>query len=156
VKSGDFTSTNPKEGYSTVTYIDPSEVTSPQANVSDVRPIVDGREDSWSAALLKWNELLAVGLRWNGGGGSEGQKPSPGNPQSRGLPTWFILPDEIAAAVLHALAQYGLGGGKINKAQAIQWVKEALQKLDGPDPRSEEFAKRVKKVVMAMKESGEI
>jgi hypothetical protein len=43
-------------------------------------------------------------LRWNGD--SEDQRfPGIGNPQSRGVPTWFILPEEIAEVVISMLKE---------------------------------------------------
>jgi hypothetical protein len=141
-------------------YIDPSEVTSPQANISRVRPIIDKGAGEWSAALITWNRSPAVGLRWNGEE-MEGRKtPHPGNPQSRGLPIWFIVPDEVAPGVLQALLKHGLGGGDIDADLARQWVEEELQRWNVAETGSlsarEDFANRVAEVVRTMKEAGEI
>lgn len=44
---------------------------------------------------MTWDKQVGrIGVRWNGGEG-EGV----GNPQSRGVATWFILPEPIAAMV---------------------------------------------------------
>jgi len=47
-----------------------------------------------------------VGIRWNG---SE-DGPGIGNPQSRGNATWFILPEELAQAVLNRLDEITMSG----------------------------------------------
>jgi hypothetical protein len=81
-------------------YISPDSVLSPKGMVEDVEVIYDkGPEDgSWSIVKLKWNKRDAVGIRYNG----DAQTSNLGLPQSRGIPTWFILPKEIESAVLAA------------------------------------------------------
>ena len=76
-------------------YVKPDLVTSPKGRISDLEVIYDGGEGSWSLARMKWDGEESVGLRWNGGSDDH-----IGNPQSRGVPTWFILPDEIARVVI--------------------------------------------------------
>ncbi len=83
-----------------MSYIRPSEVISPKDKVSDVRVIVEGGPGDSSVALLNYDGVKSVGVRWNGTDGSR-----VGNPQSRGVGTWFILPEKLAALVLS-----GLGG----------------------------------------------
>jgi hypothetical protein len=65
--------------------------------VSDLNIIFDGGESSYSVAKLRWDGDPAVAVRWNGGDSAPFQ--GLGNPQSRGIPTWFILPDSIADLV---------------------------------------------------------
>ena len=48
----------------------------------------------WSLARMLWDGYPAVGVRWNG------SSDWVGTPQSRGLPTWFILPDPLAQLAL--------------------------------------------------------
>lgn len=81
-------------------YIDPRQVLSPKGVVKNLRVVFDsGRtSQSWSVATLTWNDTQRVGLRWNGEEGDEGK----GNPQSRGNPTWFIVPEPLAQEVIHA------------------------------------------------------
>ena len=74
-------------------YIPPSMVLSPKGRIAKLNVIYDGGEGSWSMAEMEWDESPALGLRWNG------EEGSIGNPQSRGLPTWFIVPDELAEAI---------------------------------------------------------
>lgn len=85
-----------------MSYVKPELVVSPKSLVSDLKVIYDGGESSWSLAEMKWDGEKAVGLRWNGGS-DDPRFPGIGNPQSRGVPTWFILPDEIAEVVINML-----------------------------------------------------
>jgi len=71
-------------------YIDPSKVISPKASVSSVRVIEDKGEGSYSVARLTYDGKSVLACRWNGGE----EEPS-GHPNSRGIPTWFIIPDEM-------------------------------------------------------------
>lgn len=54
------------------------------------------------AAVAKgmWNDNPVLAMRWNGDEGNP-----IGNPQSRGLPTWFIVPDEFRKAILDRLEE---------------------------------------------------
>ncbi|HXB22310.1 MAG TPA: hypothetical protein VNV88_13055 [Candidatus Solibacter sp.] len=80
-----------------MSYVDPKTVLSPKGSVSDVQVIfnVGPVEGSWSVAKLVWQGESAVGIRWNGD-----EKRKTGTPQSRGNPTWFIVPWELAPRVL--------------------------------------------------------
>lgn len=73
-------------------YTPPDTVLSPKGSVSNLRVLMDTGEDGWSIAALQWEGKERLGVRWNG------NPTNPiGNPQSRGIPTWFVLPDELAA-----------------------------------------------------------
>ena len=80
-------------------YHDPRTVLSPKDMVKSVEVIYDAGpvDSSWSVARLKWGDSPAVGIRWNGDAQS-----SKGLPQARGNPTWFIVPRQLADAVLAA------------------------------------------------------
>ena len=84
-------------------YFDPNRVQSPKASVGkdSVKVVHNGGESQkddpwsgWSVAELEWDGHPSVGIRWNGNGNNVG------NPQSRGVPTWFILPEIVASVVL--------------------------------------------------------
>jgi hypothetical protein len=114
-------------------YTEPKDVTSPQTSVSNVRPILDGGEWEYSLALLNWDDEPALGIRWNGGMQVSRQgkkKQHPGNPQSRGLPIWFILPPNLILPVLKALKNE-LGGESIDKKLAEKQVLEEIKRLEG-------------------------
>lgn len=85
-----------------MSYVKPDLVRSPKNKVSDLEVIYDGGENGWSLAKMKWEGEEAIGLRWNGGS-DDPRFPGIGNPQSRGVPTWFILPDEVAEVVIDML-----------------------------------------------------
>jgi hypothetical protein len=72
----------------------PETVTSPKGSVSNLRVLLNTGEHGWSLAAMRWEDRDALGIRWNGHAGNP-----LGNPQSRGIPTWFILPDELAATI---------------------------------------------------------
>jgi hypothetical protein len=62
--------------------------------------LYDGGQGAWSAARLGWCGEEKLGIRWNGDEGS-----GIGNPQSRGNPTWFVIPDELASVVLDRIEE---------------------------------------------------
>jgi hypothetical protein len=108
-------------------YIDPHHVDSPKSSVTDVIPVYDGGEGETSVALLKWEGEDRVAMRWNGGTENHSQRPTPGNPQSRGFPTWFVLPPIFDVAILQALLENGLlGGGFIEKEKAEDAIRRAI------------------------------
>jgi hypothetical protein len=79
--------------------IDPKDVHSPRDRwtLIDVLAELGGPDSNWWAlALGHWDDIPCLAARWNGDAEIEGSK---GNPISRGYPTWFILPDEMAEAM---------------------------------------------------------
>lgn len=89
-------------------YQDPSKVDSPRGRWKLFDVLHDGGEGADSLAVGEWDGERVLASRWNGHDGSVG------NPQSRGLPTWFIIPSWLYDAILK--------GGKIpaNKAAIAQ------------------------------------
>ena len=81
-----------------MSYIKPENVTSPKSGWNLRRVVYDGGANQWSAAEgqwyngTEWENVLAI--RWNGN-----TEKIIGNPQSRGYPTWFIVPKSLEAAV---------------------------------------------------------
>lgn len=83
-------------------YIKPDQVTSPQDCVSNIRVLFDGKEGSFSLALINWNGNDCYAVRWNVAerewsdqDKQNGNKKCVGMPSSRGYPVWFVLPDEL-------------------------------------------------------------
>lgn len=110
-----------------MSYIDPKHVNSPKNSVTDLMPVYDAGEWESSVALLKWDGEDRVAMRWNGGTENPGEKPSPGNPQSRGLPTWFVIPPIFDVVVLQTLLEQKLiGGGSIDSKEAEEAIHNAL------------------------------
>lgn len=87
-------------------YVDPSEVVGPRKTWKTKRiEFSTGRgtedEPGWSVASGLLNGTPALAMRWNGRDGDSG----PGSPQSRGFPTWFIIPAELAPGVMREIAR---------------------------------------------------
>jgi hypothetical protein len=79
-------------------YIKPNNVQSPKAHWHLFEVIIDKGAGSPAYALGTWDGERRVGFRWNG------SDESPiGNPQSRGLPTWTMLDEELHPAVVGLL-----------------------------------------------------
>lgn len=76
-------------------YVPPEQVSSPKKHWKLLTVLESGKANSGSLALGRWEDKPVVALRWNG------CESNPlGNPQSRGLATWFIVPDEYRDAML--------------------------------------------------------
>jgi hypothetical protein len=91
-------------------YVDPSKVVSPKANWTLIKVLRNGEthgkgDDDAALAIGNWDELDGEGpypvfaMRWNG---SKKSETGVGNPQSRGLPTWFIVPYWMNDAILNS------------------------------------------------------
>jgi hypothetical protein len=91
-------------------YTDPESVLSPKGAVADLRVLLNTGEDGWAVASMQWNGEDALGIRWNGHPGNP-----LGSPQSRGIPTWFIVPAEVAS-ILHGRFGDSSGGLEIQDA----------------------------------------
>jgi hypothetical protein len=85
-------------------YITPDKVTSPRRNWALTHVLETGEKPDSNGhrvaiSIGKWNQIPVLGMRWNG------SKESPiGTPQSRGLPTWFIIPRRLQDAVVKTLS----------------------------------------------------
>lgn len=75
-----------------LTYMMPEMVRSPKARLSEVTILMDKGENSWSFAEVIWDKKKCFAVRWNGSFNDSSHNI--GTPQSRGLPMWFILPDD--------------------------------------------------------------
>lgn len=81
-------------------YIKPELVQSPRNKVADLKIIADKGEKSWALAKMTWDgDPEVYGMRWNGRDENHGI----GNPQSRGVPTWFILPTNVGSLIESSL-----------------------------------------------------
>jgi hypothetical protein len=91
----------------------PEHVTSPRANWTLIKVLHRGDPSEpekhdpagYSMAVGRWGESLdeqypCLAIRWNCNEG----RPA-GHPHSRGLPTWFIVPEPLVAGMLGALPQ---------------------------------------------------
>lgn len=84
-------------------------VISPRDCVSHVQVIYDGGAipGEYAVARLDWNGQPTMGIRWNiterelnNPAKANGTIPCVGEPNSRGYPTWFILPDTFLQNIL--------------------------------------------------------
>lgn len=75
-------------------YRDPAAVQAPKTRWSLGKILCNTGQRGWSIAEGVWDASPTLGIRWNG----DDDGGSPGNPQSHGNPTWFILPDELHQA----------------------------------------------------------
>ena len=96
-------------------YQDPKNVDSPRGRWRLIEVLRNGGDESDSLAVGMWDGRPALAMRWNGSSEEQGV----GNPQSRGLPTWFILPDWCRAGVL---GKADLDPQALNRAKAILGV----------------------------------
>jgi len=85
-------------------YITPDKVTSPRRMWSLTRVLEfgehpDSHGDRVAIAIGRWEGSPCLGMRWNG----DADRPI-GTPQSRGLPTWFIIPKRLHDGVIATLS----------------------------------------------------
>lgn len=74
------------------------EVVSPKANLKVIKQI-EVENQHYTIAEVKWKEETAIGIRWNCTENERKNKNQKdkfiGTPNSRGYPTWFILPNDF-------------------------------------------------------------
>jgi hypothetical protein len=87
-------------------YQDPRQVKSPKPAITHLKVLYDGGEQvdsggewsGWSVAGFEWFEVRVLGIRWNGS--TENPDVSNiGNPQSRGIATWYVCPKPLEDTV---------------------------------------------------------
>ena len=79
-------------------YPQPEGITAPKLHWSLIKVLHKGDPEDYSIAIGKWDNESCLALRWNA---CEGRPI--GNPQSRGLPTWFIVPNPLVDPILGTL-----------------------------------------------------
>ena len=79
----------------TLSYIPPDEILSPRRNWTLIEVLVDMGEDNIALSIGRWDGNKVLAMRWNGTADRR-----IGNPQSRGMGTWFVVPDEYREAIL--------------------------------------------------------
>jgi hypothetical protein len=81
-----------------MSYLRPEDCHSPRNRWSLFTVLEDHGPEDFSVAIGRWDGDACLAMRWNG------SKENPvGNPQSRGLPTWFIMPDQYADKIIESL-----------------------------------------------------
>lgn len=119
-----------------MSYINPVSVISPKDRLHNLQVIHDQGAGAWSLARFQWEGREGcLGLRWNGD-----ERSGVGSPQSRGVPTWFMVPEELTEAILKeaekikARAQSDLMAGYAEMAadsareqEAQEWSENLLK-----------------------------
>lgn len=81
-------------------YIEPHNVISPKRRWILVAVLDQGSEEDSALAIGRWDNEPALAMRWNG----SNDNPI-GNPQSRGLPTWFVVPEKYREWIIRDLPE---------------------------------------------------
>jgi hypothetical protein len=81
-----------KDNKESMNYMRPEMVRSPKNMLSGLNVLLDKGEGEWSLAEVIWEKKERLAVRWNGS--FDEKNHGVGTPQSRGLPMWFILPDD--------------------------------------------------------------
>lgn len=110
-------------------YYNPSTVFSPRDCIEKVHVLFDGGHGSnpYSLAMVTWQGVDCIGIRWNVNQREwnhplkkAGTEICLGEPNSRGYPTWFILPTDLLSGLM-------LGDGEF-----IEAIKTALDTMNKP------------------------
>jgi len=83
----------------TSAYTDPRTVRSPKEHWMLIDVLDNRGEGEHSIAIGEWDGNRVLAIRWNGNAGELG------NPQSRGIPTWFVLPSEYNTKLVETLPE---------------------------------------------------
>jgi hypothetical protein len=114
-------------------YVDPITVVSPRNRIRSHDLLYSTGPGGWSVALLDFDGGERLGIRWNG----SQDEPGIGNPQSRARPTWFVVPEELAAVVRERVEEVansqegGLLAGYRDMANDQEHEAEALEWCEG-------------------------
>lgn len=100
-------------------YVPPNEVTSPADKWELKGVLCDEGEGRIAIAFGVWDKVLRIAIRWNG---ESAPSRTLGLPQSRGHPTWFILPDSIGVAVVQLLSVQDAAGSGYVRREDLQRV----------------------------------
>jgi hypothetical protein len=124
-------------------YIRPADVHAPKRHWSLVCVLFDGGPSDSpnptpsSLAIGRWDNEPALAMRWNG------NEESPlGNPQSRGLPTWFIVPEQHWKQILET-EQYKFSGDKIKFARDFLEFRNVYFLNRCPNPACRDYQQLV-------------
>jgi hypothetical protein len=114
-------------------YVEPTTVLSPRSSIRSVDVIYNTNGGGWSVARIRWEDSESLGIRWNG----SDDAPGLGSPQSRGNPTWFILPQELHDVIMAKVEEMAISapGGLLDQyremANDVQHEKEATEWSEG-------------------------
>jgi hypothetical protein len=125
-------------------YVHPETVLSPRSKVGRIIEIIYDAgpvASSWAAAIIEFDGERRLALRWNGDDTSH-----KGNPQSRGQPTWFTVPEPVADSLEKLIREkFESSDGELaaryremaadtdRESEAAQWSEGLLS--DALDPK---------------------
>lgn len=93
-----------EDGWIEVTYDNAEKIEFPRQKIGSIKKILHiDTIDRWAVSFLLWENKHRLATRWFWS--------RIGDPNSRGYPTWHILPDELAKPILNDL----LNNNKISK-----------------------------------------
>jgi hypothetical protein len=83
-------------------FVQPEDITAPRAHWSLIKVLFKGDPEGFSIALGYWTtdegeKYVVLAVRWN----ACEWRPV-GNPHSRGLPTWFVLPEPLVEPIIES------------------------------------------------------
>lgn len=81
-------------------YVPATKVISPKRHWALIAVLEDEGPGESALAVGRWDNEPRLAMRWNG----DNEDNPIGNPQSRGLPTWFVLPDSYIEPILGTLS----------------------------------------------------
>ena|ERR1035441_9607842 len=117
------------------TYVKPVDVHAPKRHwmllhvLFDGGPATEKNESPSSLAIGRWDNNPVLAMRWNG------NEDNPiGNPQSRGLPTWFIIPDQHWKAILESDAYKSINADTLTVARNFLDLKRVYFMSPCPNP----------------------
>ena len=120
-------------------YINPNDVHAPKRHWQLFHVLFDGGPGKSSLAIGRWDGKPVLAMRWNG----TDDKPL-GNPQSRGLPTWFVVPEQHVPQVLET-RQFDFSGDKIGFARKFLELRCVYFLTHCPTPTCQKFGELVLK-----------
>ena len=117
------------------TYVKPVDVHAPKRHWTLLHVLFDGgpatekNESPSSLAIGRWDNNPVLAMRWNG----NDDNPI-GNPQSRGLPTWFVIPDQHWKAILESDAYKSISADTLTVARNFLDLKRVYFMSPCPNP----------------------
>ena len=121
-----------------MSYVKPTDVHAPKRFWSLIHVIFDGGPGESSLAIGRWENKPVLVMRWNG----TDDNPL-GNPQSRGLPTWFVVPEQHWKQILETEHYAGIKENTLNLARNFLQSKRVYFLNRCPNPQCREFQKLV-------------
>lgn len=121
-----------------MSYVKPADVHAPKRFWTLIHVIFDGGPGGSSLAIGRWKNNPVLAMRWNGSDDN-----SLGNPQSRGLPTWFIVPEQHWRQILETEQYAAIKEDTLNLARNFLELKRVYFVDRCPNPDCPAFGKLV-------------